>query len=330
MFCKLKSDKHLIRIEESNATSGIFQSSRRVNNTTTLNHLPTTSIQQQQKRACSVPHAKNTTNSIILTNNSTDPSFSSTTTTPTKQATTTTTTATTAVAAPITPNSSERKFSKLKILKQKSLMYEIFARSSSASFERQASYDSGTTCIHGYPHTPNSNTNTSQNNYQSPVSSKTSHKLINNNSSNSKNHSNLKTLNFSNIIVPSNSSLNSSIISNGGPIYNNYMSMIMNPVNKRLITAFKAPCLFSLVLNNDKIGGSGGGDGGMTKISKVATASLVVNPLINICGFGTNVAANNNNNNNGMMCSLSCVSSILRSGRSAGCSGIYIILIVLF
>ncbi len=101
-----------------------------------------------QKRACSVPHSK--PSSDIASFKSTPPIL--------------------------------ERFSKLKVLKQKSLIYEIFARSSSASFERQGSYDSSSNCIHS----------------QSAVTGKLSFKNIKLNNS---------------IFVPSTSSFNSSIIS---------------------------------------------------------------------------------------------------------------------
>ena len=149
----------------------------------------------QQKRACSVPHGKITTNNI---NNSNQQSES----------------------PPVskTPPVIER-FSKLKILKQKSLMYEIFARSSSASFERQGSCDSGT-CSHSNPHS----------------------QAINQKITFSK-YTNLRN---TSIIVPSTSSLNGSIVSS------NYMNNCLNGLNfnstnKRLITPFKPPFLFSLL-----------------------------------------------------------------------------------
>ena len=101
-------------------------------------------------------------------------------------------------------------------------MYDIFARSSSASFERQASCESATY-----------NTN------------------AHNNNANIKSHSfkisnQLNNLNTSSKIIPSTSSLASSVVSSN---INNYQ-MMSNQSNNRYKTAFKPPCLFSLNLSN--------------------------------------------------------------------------------
>ena len=147
-----------------------------------------------QKRAGSVPHAKLCSQNIgLILNISLNENSSTTKTGPVIE-----------------------RFSKLKILKQKSLIYEIFARSSSASFERQASCDSGT-CFHNAHNQPQ--------------------KII------SRHASNLKT---NSIIILSTSSLASSIISSN--YHNNcYSIMNLNMSNNRLLTPFKPPPLFSLV-----------------------------------------------------------------------------------
>ena len=130
---------------------------------------------------------------------------------------------TSAVLAPNTASVIER-ISKFKILKQKSLMYEIFARSSSASFERQASSDSSP-CAHS-----------TNNNNQHGVKATNSAKPI---------MSNLKA---NSIIVPSTSSLASSVMSNSFINNNHCFGNRMNHlVNSRLTTSFKPPALFSLV-----------------------------------------------------------------------------------
>ena len=97
-------------------------------------------------------------------------------------------------------------------------MYEIFARSSSASFERQASCDSGTCQHSGHQH----------------LASR--HRM-------SKHVTNL---NANSITVPSTTSLASSIISsNYMPSYCTVKQLLNS--NRRLINAFRPPELFALV-----------------------------------------------------------------------------------
>jgi len=135
-------------------------------------------------------------------------------------------------------------FSKMKILKQNSLMYEIFARSSSASFERQASCESATY-----------NTTTTA----------TNHFSLQNNQNNIK-HDNCQSFKLNNNlnatskqIIPSTSSLASSVVSNfnNNNLNNNNsqgMLMMNNQTmnNHRSIvrTVFRPPCLFSLNVNS--------------------------------------------------------------------------------
>ncbi len=166
-----------------------------------------------QKRACSVPHSK--------------------------------TTADQTVALKSTPAPVLERFSKLKMLKQKSLIYEIFARSSSASFERQGSYDSGTTCLHGQFPTGHAST--------SRLSSK-----------------NLKFA--TSIVIPSTSSFSSSIHSQAANHTSQQQKQLFNPTNKRLLTAFKPPNLFSLIANSSTSNNS----------NSSYLSTIVVNPLINL------------------------------------------------
>ena len=133
-------------------------------------------------------------------------------------------------------------FSKMKILKQNSLMYDIFARSSSASFERQASCESATY-----------NTTTTTNN-----SFLIQNNIKHNNSQSFKLNNNLNAT--SKQIIPSTSSLASSVISNfninSNNKNNNSLAMLM--MNNQMInsnrnivrTVFKPPCLFSLNVNS--------------------------------------------------------------------------------
>lgn len=159
-------------------------------------------------------------------------------------------------------------------------MYEIFARSSSASFERQASCDSSP-----YPH---NNTNNMSPQQQSIHAA---------NKSNKPTMSNLKT---NSIIVPSTSSLASSIISAG--YFGNSNSAAMSQPqyhhqpSSRLVTPFKPPALFSLIATTAAATG------------KTKSLNIVVNPIIQYGNYQTS-----------SLCSTSGVST-MKSGRSGASS----------
>jgi len=121
-------------------------------------------------------------------------------------------------------NNVSERFNRLKLLKQNSLMHDLFARSSSASLERQASCDNDYTYL------------TCGNGVQ----------LNNNNNNNNINQSlklNRNNLNTNSKIVPSTSSLASSVASGNLISANNIIS---NPNNKLNKIPFRPPCLFSL------------------------------------------------------------------------------------
>lgn len=161
-------------------------------------------------------------------------------------------------------------------------MYEIFARSSSASFERQASCDSS-------PYSHN-NTNNISLQQQSILAA-------NNKSNKPPTMTNLKT---NSIIVPSTSSLASSIISASYFGNNNNAAMSQSyqyhhHPSTRLITPFKPPTLFSLIATAAAMG-------------KPKSLNIVVNPIIQYGNYQTS-----------SLYSTSGVST-MRSGRSGASS----------
>lgn len=120
------------------------------------------------------------------------------------------------------PGVTER-FNKMKILKQSSLMYDIFARSSSASFERQASFESA---------------NYNGTSFNQHAHNNHSFKIINQ----------LNNLNTSSKIIPSTSSLASSVVSSNLNTLN-FINIVNAQANSnKFKTSFRPPCLFSINL----------------------------------------------------------------------------------
>jgi hypothetical protein len=121
-------------------------------------------------------------------------------------------------------NNVSERFNRLKLLKQNSLMHDLFARSSSASLERQASCDNDynyLTCGNGVQ--------------------------LNNNNINQSLKLNRNNLNTNSKIVPSTSSLASSVASGNLISVNNIISNNNNNNNNKLNKIpFRPPCLFSL------------------------------------------------------------------------------------
>ncbi len=144
------------------------------------------------------------------------------------------------VIASKTPPPIADRFSKLKSFRQKSLVYEIFARSSSASLERQASFDSGSYTNHQKIRKLKSKHNMSN----SATRHDTSNHLLNgNNNAKDENFSkNLKT-SHQKALISNSTSPSSSIMSKNNPILMN----MLNSTSRRVTMPFKKPILFSLV-----------------------------------------------------------------------------------
>ena len=129
------------------------------------------------------------------------------------------------------------RFSKLKSFRQKSLVNEIFARSSSASLERQTSFDSGsyTNQTH-HQQIKKLKSNLGHSNKNAMRNEKNKEETNTNNPSN-----NLKI--SQKALVSNSTSPSSSIMSKNNPILIN----MLNSSSKRLAFPFKMPILFSLI-----------------------------------------------------------------------------------
>lgn len=142
-----------------------------------------------------------------------------------------------------TPPPLADRFSKLKSFRQKSLVYEIFARSSSASLERQTSFDSGSYTNHQKIRKLKSKHNMSNSATRNANSNNLLSGGVNAKDETTNNFSkNLKTNNQKTLISNS-TSPTSSIMSKNNPILMN----MLNCTSKRITMPFKKPILFSLI-----------------------------------------------------------------------------------
>ena len=185
------------------------------------------------------------------------------------------------------------RLSKIKTLKKKSIMNDLFSRSSSVSLERQTSLDSGTNSYNL--------SNTAKLKANKSLRIKTS---LTNGTKNSS--SNLNTTQ-NGVLMPNSISPTGSIISASNLNNSVYLNNLIKNSNRKLVVPFKPPILFSLTQASSNNNNSNNNNAQISCVKDNFT-TIVVNPLIKSHFYHQSLSSSSG-------------VSTLRSGRSCSGSG---------